>query len=292
MEKVMFKNRYGFEFELYVNNPAKVNAVLVVAHGASEHFQRYQRLANYLEKHNIKVVGYDHLSHGSRQQSDKPYIYFGDYDGSQTLISDLEDVCLWTYQQDPFVPLILFGHSMGSLIARGLSMQTKLIFDGIILCGSIHPKKQMTIAGLTLAKTLAKFKKQGVSKLLNRIVFGNLENSISYNQENIDKYTQDKKCGQPFSNQALVDLLTLLNQIIDEENIEQMLKTKYFIISGKEDPFSNNTRQLITLMNEMDIARIEYRHKFYPNMRHEILNEKFNEQVYDDILKFCLSLND
>lgn len=291
MEKIVFENRYGFEFDLIVNNPKRINAILVIAHGASEHYKRYEKLATYLETHDIKVIGYDHLSHGSRQDPDNSYVYFGDCEGQQTLIDDLEDVCLWAYQHSQRVPIILFGHSMGSLIARGLSIQTKLNFDGIILCGSLHPKKQVTLAGLGLAKIITKINRKGYSKILNKLAFGNLDTSLSYNCENVDEYKKDKRCGQPFSNQAIVDLLTLVYQVSDEENIEKMLKTKYYIIAGKDDAFSSNTKQLITLMNEMDIARLDYQYKFYPNMRHEILNEKYNEGVYDDILKFCLSLN-
>lgn len=291
MEKIKFKNRYNNEFYLNVNNPTKTNAILIIAHGAMEYFGRYTEFSKYLESNNIKVVGYDHISHGTRQDLDSNAIYFGKNKGYQLLIDDLEDVSLWAYQNLEKVPIIIFAHSMGSLIARGLSIQTKFNYDGIILCGSLHPKKTITFLGLNMAKLNSKINPKGSSNVLNKLVFGKLDSVLSYNEENIEKYHNDPFCGKPFSNTAVVDLLSLVSIIIHEANIEKMLKTNYFIVAGKEDPFSENNKQLIALMSEMDIARLNYKYKFYPNMKHEILNEKNNQVVYDDIVKFCLSMN-
>lgn len=291
MEKIKFKNRHGNEFFISLNNPSTTNAIVVVAHGAMEYFQRYSNFSEYLETYNIKVVGYDHIDHGSRQDLNSDSIYFANSKGYQLLMDDLEDVSLWAYQNLEKKPIIIFSHSMGSIIARGLSINTKFNYDGIILCGSLHPSKPLTFLGLNMAKLSSKFNKKGYSKFLNKLVFGKLEDILSYNQENVENYRNDPFCGKPFSNQAVVDLLSLVSMIIEESNIEKMLKTKYFIISGKEDKLSDNNKQLIKLMNEMDIAHLSYQHKFYPNMKHEILNETYNEGVYDDIVKFCLSLN-
>ena len=58
------------------------------------------------------------------------------------------------------------------------------------------------------------------------------------------------------------------------------------IIAGKDDPVGNYGKSLEKLKKLYDSYDIENELVLYENMRHEILNEKDNVKVYNDILDF------
>ncbi|MDL2211441.1 alpha/beta hydrolase [Erysipelotrichaceae bacterium OttesenSCG-928-M19] len=286
IEKII-KNRFNREIVLYCWQVEKPQAVLVLAHGASEHIHRYAKFAQYLKEQGIMVIGYNHLGHAENKIELKEGVFFAQENGHQLLVSDLEDVCLFAYQQYTDLPLIVMGHSMGSLIVRNWAIKSKLLVDGLIICGSLHPSPTLIKSGLLFAKAQIKlFGKYHLSNILNKIAFGSLEKRISYNQENVINYKNDPECGQQFSNQAIYDLMQLMNDIIDDNKIKQSLKTKYFIISGSDDPFSNKTKQLDLYLNSLKRYGFNYSYKFYQNMKHEILNEENKEIVFEDIVAF------
>lgn len=287
METKAIKNRYQREIKLYVWKAKNPKAIMVIAHGASEHIYRYREFAEYLKEQDITVYGYNHLGHGDNKSKIINGVFFSDKDGEKYLVNDLEDVCINVYQENKNLPLIVFGHSMGSLIVRGLMSHTKLRPDGVIICGSLHPSRQLIKSGLLLAKVNTGISgKMKMSKSLNNIAFGNFEKRISYDVNNVQKYKDDVNCGMLFSNQAIVDLMELMNDITKDSTINKMIKTKYYIISGKDDPFSDSTKQIKVFLKKLAANKIDYEYKFYSGMKHEILNEKNKKKVFKDIVKF------
>lgn len=267
---------------------SKTKAIFIIVHGASEHFKRYYDFASFLQKNNILCAGYDLLGHGINRDEKAKGIYFASENGEKKLVNDLEDVVLHYYTHYPKIPIFIFGHSMGSLILRSFAINTRLLVDGIILCGSLQPSDNKIKNGLRLAKIITKLKgKKNVSKLLNSMTFSkNIEKTLSYDNANINNYQKDQYCGDYFTNQAIVDLVTMTKEVIDVNNIRKMLNTNYYIISGKDDPFSDKTKQLEKYINILDISNFQYQYKFYDNAKHEILNEKLKDEVHDDILTF------
>lgn len=281
----MIKTRYDLDLEIYTMKVDKPQAVIVLCHGASEHIERYQDFARFLNENNISVYGYNHPGHGPNRPQDS--VYFADKDGDKLLIDTLEDVILYTYQHNADIPIYLLGHSMGSLITRAFCINTKLVIDGVIICGSLNPSNKSISSGSALASTLAKLTgKKRANKLVNKIAFGKLEDTLSYNMDNVKNYIEDKHCGMLFSNQAIVDLLKITKKVVNPINVKKMIDTDYFIISGKADPFSDGTNQLYDLMHNMNKGKLNYEYKFYDNMKHEILNETDNHIVYSDVLDF------
>ncbi|MDR3215265.1 MAG: lysophospholipase [Bacilli bacterium] len=285
METVNIRNRQqrNIEVKVYEANQAKAN--FIIAHGASEHIMRYDHLASFLQDNNINVFGYNHLGHGL--DNNDQGIYFTKKNGHIELINDLEDVCLYAYTQHSELPLFIFGHSMGSLIARGFAIRSRLKINGMIICGSMNPPTQLIKSGLVLAKTITKVKgEKKTSKLLNKMTLGDLESSISYNKENINNYHTDPWCGKAFTNKAIVDLLMLTKLVGDHVNISLMMQSNYFFISGQDDPFSKGTKQVMEVIDEMKKTNPHVDYKFYQNAKHEILKESLAPTVFQDILDF------
>ena len=96
-----------------------VKAVLQLVHGMAEYIDRYDGMARWFAERGIAVYGNDHLGHGLSVNDKYPLGYFGTKNQNAFVFRDdakqLTDIAK---EQNPGVPYVLFGHSMGSFVAR------------------------------------------------------------------------------------------------------------------------------------------------------------------------------
>ena len=85
--------------------------VVVVSHGYAEHAARYLPFAQHLAARGIAAVGLDHRGHG---ESGGPRGHALDFD---ELVADLRTLVDLVETWWPGLPRVLFGHSMGGLVA-------------------------------------------------------------------------------------------------------------------------------------------------------------------------------
>ena len=91
-------------------------AVLQIIHGIAEFVERYDEFANYLTKQGFVVVAEDHMGHGQSINGDGIQGYF--HGGWFSAVEDTCQLLRQTREEYPDVPYVLFGHSMGSFMAR------------------------------------------------------------------------------------------------------------------------------------------------------------------------------
>src|ERR1700760_2110358 len=94
---------------------ADLRGVAVIAHGASEHSGRYGRFADALAAAGFAVLAPDHRGHGLTAASSGPGV-IGER-GLGGVLDDLDAIVELGRTAAPTVPLVLIGHSMGSVIA-------------------------------------------------------------------------------------------------------------------------------------------------------------------------------
>jgi alpha-beta hydrolase superfamily lysophospholipase len=90
---------------------AAPRGVVVVSHGYAEHCGRYQWYAEHLAGRGLAAVGLDHRGHG---QSLGPRGHCGSFDEFVADLRTLVDLATGWW---PSTPRVLFGHSMGGVIA-------------------------------------------------------------------------------------------------------------------------------------------------------------------------------
>ena len=93
-------------------------AVFQIVHGIAEFIERYDGFADYLTKQGYLVVAEDHMGHGQSINGDGIQGYF--HGGWFTAVEDTFQLLTDTRKEFPNLPYILFGHSMGSFMARTL----------------------------------------------------------------------------------------------------------------------------------------------------------------------------
>jgi alpha-beta hydrolase superfamily lysophospholipase len=105
-----------------------LRGVVLLVHGLAEHAGRYDHVARRLNDWGFAVRGYDQYGHGESSG------VRGSLPHDRRLLDDLADVLDSTRaRMDPATPLILFGHSLGGLVAaRFVSLQPGSV-EGLVL---------------------------------------------------------------------------------------------------------------------------------------------------------------
>lgn len=277
----------------------EVRAVLQISHGMSEHIERYRGFAEHLAGRGVLVVGHDHLGHGGSAASEDDYGYFAEENGNRILIQDLYKVFRLTKKEYGNVPYILFGHSMGSFLARQYLCCHGAELDGAVICGTGYQPEIIVKSALAICKIeAALFGWRYRSRLLRFMSFGSYNAKfrpnrtdsdwLSRNEENVDAYRADSRCGFAFTVNGYYNMFLGMYKIIRKEYLEHMPKTlPVFFIAGAEDPVGNAGKGVLRVVKMFqDIGMKNVSCRLYPQDRHELLNEPDREEVYEHILKW------
>lgn len=271
--------------------------VLQLVHGMSEYKERYLPLMEYLAGRGIACIIHDHRGHGQsmRGGEDKGFLYGA---GSRGLVEDTRLVRGYAAERYPGIPLALFGHSMGSLVARCFLREHDGTVDKLILSGP-PTENPASAGGLLLAKTQrAILGPRRPGKLLQTIAFGGYwkqfpESSCAWvcgDPEVVKAYEQDPMCGFVFTTDGFVGLMELMVDTYRKSGWNcTRPEMPVLFLGGEEDPCIGGAEKFAQAQEHM--RRCGYRNvsgKRYPGMRHEICNERGREEVYRDIEEFLL----
>ena len=112
-----------------------VKAIFQITHGMAEHGERYARFAKKLCEHGYAVFAQDHIGHGKSVASDDDLGYFGEKDGWRDFVIDCRSLTDIAREEYPGKPVVFFGHSMGSFIARNYTAKYNDV-QAAIFCGT------------------------------------------------------------------------------------------------------------------------------------------------------------
>ena len=270
-------------------------ATVQIAHGMCEHKERYLPFMTMLSAHGYTCVINDHRGHGKSCGNEKDLGYFGK-NGGEALVEDLHQITTWIRQNISGRPLVLFGHSMGSLAVRCYARSYDDELAGLIVCGcpSYTPASS---AGMAIVKSQILLKgPHGHSKMLDNMVLegynkpfaaeGKRNAWISSDPAVVDAYNADPHCGFPFTLNGYESLMWLVLHTYQEKGWQMKNKALPIrFISGALDPCRINDKafeEAASFLRTRGYQNVTTR--LFPNMRHEILNEVNKQIVYDDIL--------
>ncbi len=281
-------------------SPEQPQAVVLIIHGMAEHIARYDEFARWLCEKGVAVVGYSQLGHGLTAASEKELGFIAEKDGWNRLADDVGVVRRAAEEQFPGLPLVLFGHSMGSFVARTYITRPEAAgLSGVVLCGTGNTPAAVVGAGKAIASVIRLFKgKRHRSRFINSISFGGNNKPFepgrteydwfSKNEENIDIYVADPMCGFIFTTKAFGDLFDGLGYICKPKNIAKAQKSlPCLFVSGQLDPVGGCGKGVVQVAEMFRKAGMtDVRVELYDNDRHEVLNETDRQTVYSDIYSF------
>lgn len=278
----------------------KPKAVLQISHGMCGCKERYLDFMQYMSEHGVACVACDHRGHGAsiKRADDLGYMYKGGY---AALVEDMKLVSDWTAAEFPDTPLVLLGHSMGSMAARIYAKKYDGGLSGLILSGSpgYNPMARLAVflTGLLSmfndGRNRPQYIQDAVSSMFNRrfVSDGPMAWVCSdpvVRQEMLD----NPKTNFTFTANGLHNLMKMMVETYSW-NGWGLANPKLHIafISGDEDPCMGGERKL------HDAAAMLYSLGYhnvtsavFTEMRHEILNEKEKKVVWDDILEFIMEI--
>ncbi len=276
-----------------VENP---KGLIQISHGMIEYVKRFDAFAKYLNRHDYIVIGNDHLGHGETASCDEDLGYFCDKNMSKTVVDDLHSVTKYVKDAYPNLPLFLFGHSMGSFMARRYLSTYSYELSGVIISGTGYQPPVVLLSGKLLANLIKIFKgDRHRSRLLNKISFSGYNKRIPNARTNndwltrdtdiVNAYRKDKFCTYYFTVNGYRTLFEVISYIQKKSNIKKIpKKLPVLFISGMEDPvgaYGKGVKKVYRsyLKNGMKHVKI----RLYQDDRHELTNELNKQTVFKEL---------
>lgn len=276
----------------------EIKAVLQISHGVSEYAGRYAPFAEFLTEHGFAVIAGDHLGHGKSVAEGSPRIYFGEHDGWLHVVDDVAMLRKIGGEKFPGVPYFIMGHSMGSFITRTYLIRYPGEVDGAVIMGTGQQSPLLTGSGRLVAKIIGSRKGFGAtSKTVNNLAFGSYNKSfepkrtefdwLSANPENVDRYIADPLCGEDATVGLFYEMLGGIRFVGAQKNVDKMDTSKpVLFISGADDPVGGEKGATAAYNTFKKAGVADLTLKLYPGLRHEILNERENAEIYRYILNW------
>ncbi|MBA2609156.1 MAG: alpha/beta hydrolase [Actinobacteria bacterium] len=291
-ETLTFTDTDGVDVAYYRWNPdGEPRAVVLIAHGASEHGARYDRFASVLATNGFAVFAQDHRGHGNTGKSTG--VGIAGPNGWKGVVEDQHELNALARAAVPGVPVVLFAHSMGSMLAQRYIQLYGGEIDGVVLSGSTGDMGDLggTIELLdAIAKDAGEDTPAPAFTTFNE-PFAPARTDfdwLSRDPTEVDKYIADPFCGDgnPMSLGYVRGLMATLQEAWDPANESQLRKDlPVLFIAGELDPVSQQASTVRLLEQRYrDHGLTDVTALYYPEARHELLNETNRDEVQADVL--------
>ncbi|HOV09719.1 MAG TPA: lysophospholipase, partial [Spirochaetota bacterium] len=199
----------------------KAKAILVLVHGLGEHSGRYSNLLNSLAGKNISIVAIDHRGHGKSGGKRGHIDSFMDY------VYDLKLFMEFIKEENRGLPVVLFGHSMGGVIAAKYALTYPDDFSMLVLSSSgFAPSAEIP----QWKKSLAEF----LSSKVGALTMSNGLNTadLSHDKEVVVAYENDPLVHDRVSARWFVEFMKAAGECMaNARNIKKPL----LVFHGKSD---------------------------------------------------------
>lgn len=270
-------------------------AVLQIVHGIAEFVERYDEFARYLTGLGYVVVAEDHMGHGQSINGGGIRGYF--HGGWFTAVEDTYRLLQDTKAQYPNIPYVLFGHSMGSFMARTiLCRYPDSGISAAIVCGtSWQPAFALPALCKTMELVCSRGDETKPNQTLQNLVFGSYNRKVEHprtpydwlsrDADIVDAYIAHPLCGFTASAGLLRDLVQGIHFVEQPNHLAAMRKNlPVFFIAGGDDPVGNygkGVQKTAEAFRKAGLTDVSVR--IYPLCRHEILNEINRQEIFEDI---------
>ena len=286
-------------------------AVIQLVHGMGEHTARYDAFACRAVAAGYAVVADDHRGHGLTIASPEESGHTADADGAERILADLAQVRGWIAHAFPGLPVILMGHSWGSILARvlaprlgaGPGANPATAITGLILVGTAGSAGILAVIGPALTRALCRARgPRRRQKLLDTLVQGPYSKPfaptrtrydwLSRDEAIVDAFVADPLCGFDYTNAFYRDLVDLVRKASSRAVFASTpVGLPILLLSGGQDPvgaMGKGPRWVKQSYARAGVNPLGLR--LYPGARHEALNETNRDEVIGDVLEWIARL--
>ena len=249
-----------------------------LTHGMGEHVRRYGALARALTDRGLVVYGQDHRGHGATARSEEELGQLGP-DGWTQLVDDVDLLVSLIRDEQPGLPLVLLGHSMGSFAVQQYLLKHGDRVDAVVLTGTTALDQLEPALDLDKPIDLAAF---NAAFEPARTEF----DWLSRDEAIVDAYIADPRCGFGIDVDAGKDMFAGARRMADPGQVTAIRPDlPLYIAAGELDPVNANLVLLHVLVDRYRAAGLtDVSVRTYPSARHEILNKTNRDEVVAGIL--------
>jgi len=277
-------------------DPSRARAIVHIAHGMGEHAARYDAVGRELAARDFIVVAGDHRGHGRTATT---LGRFGE-DGWNRALDDLRGLIASHRENWPGKPVFLLGHSMGAMMTQHYITRYGETIDGAVLSGS--PGRGSWLQGAIL-RLLVWFERwrlgaDATSPLLEQLVFGSANKAfeaeasdptgfewLSRDPDQVRAYVDDPLGGFVPCTGSLHDIFSGNREALGRDAIGRIpRKLPLYVFAGTSDPVNNDMKNIDRLLARYRERGLEITTRFYPEGRHEMLNETNRTEVIGDLI--------
>ena len=245
--------------------PPEVRAVVVLAHGASEHSGRYAWTAARLGERGYATYALDHRGHG-RSEGPRAYI-----DRMDNAVADLDQLVDLAASRHPDVPLFLLGHSVGGCISIAYSIRHQHKLTALVLSAPL--------AALEAASFVERLGARVLSMVAPRLGVLDIDaTTVSRDPEVVRDYDSDPlNYRGKLPARTVAELASTVDRFPDDV---ARLRLPMLMLHGTED------RLVPIFGTEMVCERAGSGDKTlirYEGLYHEVLNEPERDRVVTDV---------
>lgn len=273
-----YVDAHGVTIHFHVWEAEEPRAVVQLLHGLGEHALRYEALAARLVAAGYTVYADEHRGHGAtglgQHGGDHSKLGRLGVGGMTATVAAVRELTEMIRAENPGLPLVLLGHSWGSIIAQKLINEDAGDYDALILTGTAR-RTLTDMNGGDLAKPLRQNGGTGVEWLSRDTAVQ--EAFVA------DPLTFDAQTLKLF---GLADSLRLLGR--PAKNIEHDLPV--LIQGGSDDtlPVGDSVARLADDYLKRS-ALTDVKVIIYTDARHEIFNETNRDEVIADTIEWIRS---
>ncbi|SIT66978.1 alpha/beta fold hydrolase [Edaphobacillus lindanitolerans] len=293
MERMTIQTTDGHMISAFVLEPAaKPIGHIHLLHGMAEHIGRYGGFAEKLREAGYLVSGHDHRGHGETWRLNGTKGYFAEENGFERVVRDAFEVITAVREKHPSPNLILFGHSMGSFVARRYAQLFGNTLDGAIFMGSgAHPGPVIAGGRLLAGAYTAAGAGKEPNQLLNSLTFGRYNSRfgdadtpfawLSDDAEEVRAYMDDEDSGFVSTTGLFSDLFDGLDLIHRDREIRRMPATlPILFISGASDPVGADGKGIFKAAEQLVKNGVQdVTVHLVEDGRHEILHSRHRDEV-------------
>lgn len=295
----------GAALNLYTRRAnGEARAVVQINHGLAEHAARYARFAEFLAERGFHSYAHDHRGHGFTTAPDAPPGRFGAPGGQDEVIADVGAIHDLIRTEHPGLPVILFGHSMGGMIALNYLLRHP---EGVHAAAIWNANFSAGLLGRAALAILAwerfRLGSDVPSRLLPRLTFQAWGRQVpgratpfdwlSRDAREVKKYVDDPLCGWDASVSMWRDIFGFVFAGADDGNFAALRRDLPInLVGGGKDPATDGGKaveHLAERLRRMGFSNLVSR--IYAETRHEGLNEVNRDVIMAEFAAWAATIS-
>ena len=264
--------------------PDRVRGVVQIAHGAAEHGQRYARVAKALADAGYAVYANDHRGHGRTVRGAAELGRLAEAGGWDRCVADLAELNEHIQGRHVGAGVTLLGHSMGSFLAQQYLVEYGETLTALVLSGSTKLAAPPGVAPADPVDASDPFAVMNAAFAPTRTPF----DWLSRDPDEVDRYIADELCGFALSDATFAQMLASVPRSYQPERLARIpVDLPIYLFAGDRDPVNQGLaglEALIETYRNAGLTKLAWR--FYPEGRHEMLNETNRDEVVADLIQW------